>query len=136
MPLYHFVLKTEDSQIADRDGFEWPSEAAARQEAALVAQDFMRNERRVNRRAWRIEICDEDLRPCFEQLFAEVDETISRLPPELRETIIITSRRMAACFDTVLALRGTLAQVSETLNHAGIVRAAIAGKRALHAIPN
>jgi len=37
---------------------------------------------------------------------------------------------MAACFDTVLALRGTLAQVSETLNHAGIVRAAIAGKRA------
>jgi len=82
VPLYHFVLKTEDSQIADRDGFEWPSEAAARQEAALVAQDFMRNERRVNRRAWRIEICDEDLRPCFEQLFAEVDETISRLPPD------------------------------------------------------
>jgi hypothetical protein len=105
MPLYHFVLKTEDRLIPDRDGFEWPDEAAARAEAILVAKELMRNQREVKRRAWRIEIQDEDLRPCFEQLFAEVDETIEHFPPELRETLIITSRRMAACFDAVLAAR-------------------------------
>ena len=129
MPLYHLVLKTEDQLIADRDGFEWPDEAAARQEAALVAQDFMRNERRVNRRAWCIEVRDEDLRPCFELLFAEIDETIAHLPPELREIHVTTSRRMAACFDTKLAVRTTRAQVSETLSHAYAVTAAIRGKR-------
>jgi hypothetical protein len=116
VPIYHLILKTEDDPIADRDGFECPDKAAARQEAALVAQDFMRNQRAVNRRAWRIEIRDEDLRPCCELLFAEVDKTIAHLPPQLRETIIISSRRMADCFDTVRAARRTYAQASETLN--------------------
>ena len=129
MPLYHFVLKTEDDVIPDRDGAEWPNETAAREEAALVAQDLMRNQRAVERRAWRIEVRDEDLRPCFELLFAEIDETIAHLPPELREIHVTTSRRMAACFDTKLAVRTTRAQVSETLSHAYAVTAAIRGKR-------
>jgi len=129
VPLYHFVLKTGDDLIPDRDGCEWPTEAAAREEAAIVAQELMRNQRGVKRRAWRIEVCDEDLRTCFELLFAEVDETIAHLPPELRDTHITTSRRMAACFDTLLALRKTRAQLSETLSQADTVMAAVAGKR-------
>jgi hypothetical protein len=128
MPLYHFVLKTGDDLIPDRNGGEWPTEAAAREEAALVAQELMRNQRGVKRRAWRIEIRDENLRPCFELLFAEVDETISHLPPELRETHIVASRRMAACFDTVRALHETRAKLAETLSRANTAVAAVARK--------
>jgi hypothetical protein len=128
MPLYHFVLKTGDDLIPDRNGGEWPTEAAAREEAALVAQELMRNQRGVKRRAWRIEIRDENLRPCFELLFAEVDETISHLPPELRETHIVASRRMAACFDTVRALHETRAKLAETLSRANTAVAAFARK--------
>jgi hypothetical protein len=128
VPLYHFVLKTRDSLIPDRDGSEWPNEAAAREEAVHVAHDLMRNQG-VKTHAWRIEVCDEDLRPCSELLFAEVDETNSHWPPELREPHIITSRRMAALSDAVLTLRGTLVEVSETLSHADRVIAAVAGKR-------
>ena len=129
VPLYHFVLKTRHDRVPDRDGSEWPNEAAAREEAALVAHDLMRNQE-VKTHTWRIEVCDEDLRPCSELLFAELDESVSHLPPELREPHLVTSRRMAALSDAILALRGTLAQVSETLSHADTVMAAISGKRA------
>src|SRR5262249_19601636 len=95
-------------------------EAAARKEAILVAHDLMRN-REIKTRAWRIEVCDENLRPCFELLFAEFDETASLLPPELRAFHIVTSQRMAALSDAVLTLSGTLAQVIETLSHADTV---------------
>src|SRR5262245_47036033 len=60
MPLYHFVLKTRHDHIPDRDGSEWPNEAAAHEEAVLVAHDLMRNQG-VKTHAWRIEVCDEDL---------------------------------------------------------------------------
>jgi len=129
MPLYHFVLKTDHDHIPDRDGSEWPNEAAAHEEAVLVAHDLMRNQRRVNTRAWSIEIRDDDLRPCSEQLFAEVDETIAHFPPELRETLIISSRRIAACFDTVLAARRARAQISKTLNRTEMLMTTIAAKR-------
>src|SRR5262245_49407387 len=128
MPLYHFVLKTRDDLIPDRDGSGWPNEAAAREEAIIVADDLMGNQG-VKTHAWRIEVCDEDLRPCSELLFAEVDESTSHLPPAVREPHIITSRRMAALSDAVLTLRRTLVQVSETLSHADTVMAAVAGKR-------
>jgi len=128
MPLYHFLLKTRDSRIPDRDGSEWPNESAANDEAALVAHDLMRNQE-CKRGSWRIEVCDEDLRPCSEILFAEIDETISHLPPEVRHRHIITSRRMAALSDAVLTLRMTLAEVLETLNHANTVMGALGGKR-------
>ena len=128
MPLYHFVLKTNHDHIPDRDGSNWPNEAAAHEEAALVAHDLMRNQK-VKRHAWRIEVCDEDLRHCSELLFVELDETLAHLPPELRDPYIVTSRRMAALSDAVLAIRGTLAKVSETLSHADTVIAAVAGKR-------
>jgi len=129
MPLYHFVLKTNRDHIPDRDGSNWPNGAAAHEEAVLVAHDLMRNQK-VKRHAWRIEVCDEDLRHCSELLFVELDETIAYLPPEVRDPYIVTSRRMAALSDAMLAVRGTLMQVSETLSQADIVVAAVAGKHA------
>jgi hypothetical protein len=125
VPLYHFVLKTKDSHIPDPDGGEWPNDFAAHEEAALVAQDLMRNEE-IKRGSWRIEVCDEDLRPCSEVLFAEIDKTIS---PELRQPHILASRRMAALSDAVLALRKTLGEISETIGQANTVMALVTEKR-------
>jgi hypothetical protein len=120
------VLKTSHEHVPDRDGSEWPNEAAAHEEAVLVANDLMRNQN-VKTRSWRIEVCDEDLRHCSELLFVEVDPTIAHLPPELRDRYIITSRRMAALSDAILAVRGTLADVIQTMGRADTVMAAVAG---------
>ena len=128
MPLYHFVLKTRDNHIPDPDGGEWPNDFAAHQEAALVAQDLMRNQE-AKTGSWRIAVQDQDLQLRSEILFAEIDQTIAHFPPELRQHHILASRRMAALSDAVLALRRTLSEVSETISHANAVMAVIAGRR-------
>src|SRR5262250_1261997 len=91
VPQYHFVLKTRDELIPDRDGSEWPNDAAAQEEATLVAQDLMRNEE-AKRGSWRIEVRDQDLLARSEILFAEIDQTIAYFPPEMREPHILASR--------------------------------------------
>jgi len=114
--------------IPDRDGSEWPNDAAAQEEATLVAQDLMRNQE-AKRGSWRIEVRDQDLLPRSEILFAEIDETIAHLPPEMREPHILASRRIAAFSDAMLAVRKTLAEVMETLSQADAVMTAVVGKR-------
>ena len=120
MPHYHFVLKTRDDLIPDRDGSEWPNDAAAQEEATLIAQDLMRNQE-TKRGSWRIEVRDQDLLPRSELLFAEVDQTIAHLPAEMREPRIVASRRIAAFSDAMMAVRKTLSEVMETLNRADAV---------------
>jgi hypothetical protein len=128
VPQYHFVLKTRDDLIPDRDGSEWPNDAAAQEEATLVAQDLMRNQE-ARRGSWRIEVRDQDLLPRSEILFAEIDQTTAHLPPEMREPHILASRRIAAFSDAMLAVRKTLAEVMETLSRADAVMTAVVGKR-------
>jgi len=128
VPQYHFVLKTRDDLIPDRDGSEWPNDAAAQEEATLIAQDLMRNQE-AKRGSWRIEVRDQDLLPRSELLFAEIDQTIAHLPTELREPHILASRRIAAFSDAMLAVRKTLAEVMETLSQADAVMTAVVGKR-------
>jgi hypothetical protein len=128
VPQYHFVLKTRDDLIPDRDGSEWPNDAAAQEEATLVAQDLMRNQE-AKRGSWRIEVRDQDLLPRSEILFAEIDQTTAHLPPEMREPHILASRRIAAFSDAMLAVRKTLAEVMETLSRADAVMTAVVGKR-------
>ncbi len=142
MPHYHFVLKTRDDLIPDRDGSEWSNDAAAQEEATLVAQDLMRNQE-AKRRSWRIEVRDQDLLPRSEILFAEIDQTIAHLPTEMRESHILASRRIAAFSDAMLAVRKTVAEVMETLSRADAVLSradavmtVIVGKRGWHAISN
>jgi hypothetical protein len=128
VPHYHFVLKTRDDLIPDRDGSEWPNDAAAQKEASLVAQDLMRNEE-AKRGSWRIEVRDQDLLPRSEILFADVDQTIAHFPPEMREPHILASRRIAAFSDAMLAVRKTMAEVMETLSRADAVMTVVVGKR-------
>ena len=128
MPHYHFVLKTRDDLIPDRDGSEWPNDAAAQEEATLVAQDLMRNQE-AKRGSWRIEVRDQDLLARSEILFAEIDQTIAYFPPEMREPHILASRRIAAFSDAMLAVRKTLAEVMETLSRADEVMTVVVGKR-------
>ena len=125
---YHFVLKTRDGLIPDRDGSEWPNDAAAQEEATLIAQDLMRNQE-AKRGSWRIEVRDQDLLPRAELLFAEIDQTIAHLPAALREPHILASRRIAAFSDALLEVRKTLTEVNETLRRTDTVMRVVVGKR-------
>jgi hypothetical protein len=128
VPHYHFVLKTRDDLIPDRDGSEWPNDAAAQEEATLIAQDLMRNQE-TKRGSWRIEVRDQDLLPRSELLFAEVDQTIDHLPAEMREPHIVAARRIAAFSDAMLAVRKSLSEVMETLSRADAVMTVVLAKR-------
>ena|SRR5689334_4859812 len=127
MALYHLVLKTKDEIVADPDGTEWPSDAAAHAEAEFVAQDLMRHQE-MKTRSWRVQVCDEDLRFCSEVLFAAVDQKISHLPAAIRESYITAAREHASWSDAKRELQKTLRAVRETLNHANRLMAVIAGK--------
>jgi hypothetical protein len=63
--LFYFVLKTPRQTIPDTEGQELVDEGAARLHAVAVAQQLMRN-REVDARAWRVQVCDDYLRPLFE----------------------------------------------------------------------
>src|SRR5262249_59498713 len=76
-----------------------------------------------------VEVRDQNLLPRAELLFAEIDQTIAHLPPELREPHILASRRIAAFSDALLAVRKTLSEVMETLSRSDAVIAVVAGKR-------
>lgn len=75
MQLYYFVLKAGRQTIPDCEGQEFADDDAARLHAEAVAQQLMRN-REVNTRGWRIQVCDDYLRPKFDVFFVEADETL------------------------------------------------------------
>src|SRR5262245_619271 len=117
MPLYHMTLKSGGRSVIDRDGEEFPDETAARAHAITTARELMRNHT-VDARFWRLEVSDEDLHPCFELLFASIDDSISHLPPEFRNSIEIACRNTASLKDTIAAVYKSLEQVRETLSQA------------------
>ena len=114
MPLYHFVLKSQRDVIADREGIELPNLEAARAEAVAVARDMMRN-CELPPRNWRLEVCDDYLLPCFEILFAEVDETIAHFQPQHRKEIEASAWNLAMLSDAFYRVRTSLLDVRETL---------------------
>lgn len=80
MPLFYLLLKVGYETFPDIEGQELADEVAAHDHAVAVAQELMRN--RVNEtRLWRIQACDDYLRPCFEVLFAEVDPSSRNYRP-------------------------------------------------------
>jgi hypothetical protein len=114
MPLYYFVLKNGRHSIPDRDGEEFPNDTAAREYAIAVARDLMRNGP-LRARSWRLEISDENLLPCFELLFASIDDSLSHLPVHLRNSIEHACHNTALLNDTIIDVQKTLLQVRETL---------------------
>jgi len=114
MPLYYFILKDGRQIIPDRDGEEFADRGAARDHAVAVARELMRNGS-LHARSWRLQVCDEYLRPCCELLFASIDESLSHLPFEYRNSIEHACRNTALLHDSIADVQKSLLQVTETL---------------------
>lgn len=81
-----------------RDGEEFADKSAAYARATEVARDIRRN-REAKCRAYRLQVCDENLEPCFEILFASIDEALNHLPDDLRHRV--EAHATASLNDTV-----------------------------------
>jgi len=79
MQLYYFILKAGLQIVPDTDGQEMADEVAARQHAITVARQLMQH-READTRSWRIQVCDDYLRPLFDVQFVEADEAIDQRP--------------------------------------------------------
>jgi hypothetical protein len=117
MPLYYFALKCGSDVIADREGIELPDHGAAHAEAVAIARELMFC-RELPTRKWRLQVCDDDLNPCSEVLFAEADETLGHLAPHYRETVEALARHSASLDDAFGEVRASLVEVRETLARA------------------
>lgn len=114
MPLYYFNLRDSTGLTRDPDGTHFPDETTAREHARVVAGELMRN-LEMDRRSWRLEVCDGDWLPCFHLLFVEADPLLAHLPPELAGSIVDGWARSASLRDTIAQLQLTLLQVRATL---------------------
>lgn len=110
MPLFYFILKTGREKIPDREGFEFANDEMARAHATAVAEELMRN-RETMTRAWQLEVRDEDLQPCFELLFGEMDKSFVHEGPYTRESVAELSRSTAKLFEVVDEVRTGLSEV-------------------------
>jgi hypothetical protein len=117
MPLFYFILKDGCDTLPDRDGAELPSAAAARSHATAVARELMRN-RESKTRAWRLQVCDDDLQPVLELPFAQLDDSLSHLRPESRQAIQNLCRSMGRLSDCISDVRTTLEQIRATITRA------------------
>ena len=74
MPRYFFHLNTGDKIIPDPEGTELPNHDSARAHARQVVRELARNRERMTR-SWRLAVFDGGGTPCFELLFASIDES-------------------------------------------------------------
>jgi hypothetical protein len=98
MPRYFFNLKDGRRIVPDPDGTELPDEDSARAHARQVVWELTRNcEQRTN--SWRLAVCDGRGAPCFEVLFASVDESVTQLPHAMRALAGVARRNAALLND-------------------------------------
>lgn len=128
MPTYFFDLATTRGRIIDREGTELPDDASAREHARQVGCELMRH-RESRTRSWRVDVTDSARRPCFELLFASVDNTINHLAPELRSSVETVCYQAASLADTIRAVRTSIIAAKATLARAN-------GKPHLQAVPS
>jgi hypothetical protein len=121
MPLYYFVLKHDFETAADREGMELADHQMARDHAIAVARELMQHQE-VRTRSWRLQVCDEDLYVRSEILFASVDNTLSKYPPEYRNTIQGLCRATGTLADRIADVRASLSQLKATLALAAQIR--------------
>jgi hypothetical protein len=115
MPRYFFNLKTVRHTVRDLDGTELLDEGAAREHARGVAGELMRNSKPFTR-SWRLDVCREAGRPCFQLLFVDVDESLKELPPQVRSSIEDWSAKSASLRDTIECVRLSVLQLRATLS--------------------
>ena len=114
MPVYFFSYKCDGNTLVDRDGEEFPDDQAAYAHAVEVAREIMRH-REIDHRSSRLEVFDENLKPCFEVLFASVDETLGHLPPMMKGQIERGARSLASLHDAIVETRSTIAETRKLL---------------------
>jgi hypothetical protein len=114
MPTYFFDLKNAGETIRDEDGTDLPDEASARKHACLVAGELMRN-REARTRFWQLHVFDNNRRASFQVLFADVDNSLQHLTPELRGSVEELCVKSAALCEMIQAVRLTLFEVRATL---------------------
>src|SRR5262245_6466155 len=68
MPLFYFILKGRGEPVPDREGSEFPNKDIAHSYANTVARELMRNQE-PSTRFWRLQVCDDNLRPVSEVHF-------------------------------------------------------------------
>jgi hypothetical protein len=114
MKLYYFNLRTNTGLIRDPDGTRFPDATAARANGEAVVRELMRNSQ-VPMRSWRMDVENADLQHEFSVLFAQHDDRLSHLAPDLRETVIDSCARSASLGDIIQDLQRTLLQAKRTV---------------------
>src|SRR5215471_9533464 len=109
MPVYFCTYKCGGNTMVDRDGEEFPDDQAAYAHAVEVAREIMRH-REIDHRSSRLEVFDENLKPCFEVLCASVDEAFGCPPAAMRSQIEHGLRILASLHDTLAESRSAIAE--------------------------
>jgi hypothetical protein len=117
MPLFYFNLHDAKRLIADLEGTELPDENAARDHAAVVAREIMRNNS-ARTLAWRLRVADAEHRHRFDLLFASIAPDLEQYTPEFRQLVERKSHNIATLADSVLEVRHSLRQMRAMLARA------------------
>lgn len=115
MPLFYFILKAGRHAYPDCEGQEFADVTDARAHAHAVARDLMRN-RETKTGHWRVQVCDDYLEPCYECLFAEVDDTLQGYAGDLRTAVTLAARTTAAMGDAIREIDAAMTDLRQTLN--------------------
>ena len=114
MPTYFFNLKNAEGTILDPVGTDLPDEHAAWEHARIVANEIMRH-REARTRFWRLQVADGNRDACFDLLFANIDDSIRHLSPELRGSVENLCAKSASLCETIHAVKLTLLQMKGTI---------------------
>jgi hypothetical protein len=117
MPKYFFNLAAREEIVFDREGVDFLDERSAREHAAVVARELMAH-RELRTRAWQLDVRDSNGLPCFDLLFARVDDTLGHLTPELRSSLEGYHASSASLAEAIRAIRLTLLDVQATIARA------------------
>jgi hypothetical protein len=129
MALYYFILKVGRKRFPDPVGEEFEDFTDARAHAHTVAGELMRNRENWTGH-WRVEVCDDCLQPCYECLFADVDQRLKAFGDVVRGSVIRVARTTAALNDALLNIDDTMSDLRQTMR---LLDAATLGYSALPA---
>ncbi|HET7848516.1 MAG TPA: hypothetical protein VFL51_05580 [Pseudolabrys sp.] len=107
MPRYVFDLNTGREVFRDPDGMELADATAAEAHGAAVVREIIRNNK-AQTSAWRLQIHTGEREPCFEILFASVDDSIRHLPLKVQALVRQGSSTTASLMETFQAVQLTL----------------------------
>jgi hypothetical protein len=117
MPKYFFNLAAREEIVFDQEGVDFPDEPTAREHAAVVARELMAHREQWTR-SWRLDVRDSRGEPCFDLLFATIDDTLGYLTPQLRSSVEGYCASSASLAEAIRAVRLTLLEVQATIARA------------------